>query len=453
MSPLAAALRAAADEVPTYDVMDAAIGLGRRRRRRAALASTAAGVVVLALLAFALIPLIGQRGSVFTGESPAGPALPDRIGSPGAFSASVTHSPPGPASVMFTERSGVLTDGDRLVVVGTANDTYRTLSTSRAAAGRTALLSPDGGRIAYSTGLDIIIADLHTGALKTFLSPVTGSDEVVPAVWLADGSGLIVLSTTYADDPTKEGIAKGLGILDISGGYEGFATGTWPIAPHGFTVAVSPDSTRVAYQYSDFITVYVRVSGAKSRITLPDQQTVLAGRGAWTPDGRSLTVVHRDTGDYQARRWELRVLDPATGVERDSSYRPSLAPASVIRLLGWDSRTGHPVVVGFDADQTVEDFGYGGNPLDEAKIQRIGVYELDNGGFRTLLAPTEGITNLDVADSIVAAGLTRPGHPPRTLSPIGLTAVVLAALVLAALAVRRWWRQRAVRSTLRERPR
>lgn len=50
-----------------------------------------------------------------------------------------------------------------------------------------------------------------------------------------------------------------------------------------------------------------------SVITMPDRQTVLAGRGAWTPDGRSLAVARRDTGDETARWWELRIMDPDTG--------------------------------------------------------------------------------------------------------------------------------------------
>jgi hypothetical protein len=447
MSPLTAALRVAADDVPTYDVLDAAIVRGRQRRRRTALAGAAAGLLVLALVALSLVPLLGPRGSGAVGTPPAGPGLPDRIGPPGVLARGVTHSPAGTASVIFTEQSGFLTGGGRLVAVGAVDDTYRTLDASGAVSGRTALLSPDGGRIAYSTGDDILIADLHTGTVRRFMGPFTGepptsSDEVVPAVWFADGSGLIVLSTTHSADPTQQGIVKEIGVLSSSGGWSGIASGTWPVAPYGFTVAVSPDSTQIAYQYSDFITVYDWIRGTKSTITLPDQRTVLAGRGAWTPDGRSLAVVHRDTDDYQARRWELRLLDPATGTERDPGYRPGLAPASVIRLLGWDGRTGDPVVVGIDADETVDNFGYGGGSLDHIGVKQVGVYELGRTGVRTLLAPAAGITDLDVADSIVAAGLSRPGHPPRALSPIELAGVVAAVAVLAALGVRLWWRRR-----------
>jgi hypothetical protein len=465
MSPLLAALRAAADEVPSYDVLDAAITLGRRRRRRTALASTTAGAVVLALLALALLPLIGQRGSVSTGEPPAGPALPDRIGSPGVFPAGVRQSPPGPVSLMFTERSGPITPGDRLVVVGASEDTYRGLdATYRAEPGLTALLSPDGGRVAHPSAAGVVVADLHTGLQRAIPRPVACSDEFRPAAWLPDGTGMVVVSTTYAKDPTREGMVNELGTLDLTtGAYQSFAAGTWPMTPGGFAVAVSPDGARIAYQFADFITVYSRATGAKSSFTLPDQRTALAGKGAWTPDGRSLTVVHRDTDNYQARRWQLLLLDPLTGAERDPTYRPSLAQMSVIRLVGWDSLTGRPVVVGFDGVATPDGFTYGSPVLDLNQIRRIGFYELgvgqgqlaDAGGFRTLLV-AEGITNLDVADSVVASGLTRPGYPPRALSPTGFGAIVVAGLVLlvslVTLTVRWRWRHLALRAAAADRP-
>lgn len=440
MSPLTSALRAAADEVPTYDVVDAAVALGRRRRRRRALASVATGVAVLALVVVAAVPLLGQRVAMSAGQPSVGPALPDRIGPPGMFAAGVGHSPPGAASVIFTERSGIFTDDARVVVVGAADDTYRTLDTTRAAYARTALLSPDGGRIAYSTGRNITVTDLRTGKSRRFPSPDSGSDGVVPAVWLRDGSGLVVLSTNNAVDPAS-GIGTGLWIMGSNGGYSGLATnGAWRISSYGYTVAVSPNSTRFAFQYSDVITIYDVMTRKTSVITMPDRQTVLAGRGAWTPDGRSLAVVHRDTGDQTARRWELRMLDPDTGLERDPGHRPSLAPASVIRLLGWDDRTGDPVVAGIDADQTVTDFGSADGSFDALTVRRIGIYALGDQGSRTLLAPTDGITNLDVADALVIAGLTRPGHPPRSLPPIVVVPVAAAVLLLAGFVVwRRYW--------------
>ncbi len=324
MSRLATELRAVADDVPTYDVLDGAIGAGRRRRRRAALGSLASGVVVLSLLAVGLFPLTGQRGSESIGELPAGPTLPDRVGSPGVFPTSVHNAPPGPASVMFTEASGPVTPGDRLVLVGGSEDSYRGLAaTSGAEPGLTALLSPDGGLVAYASPNRVFVADLHTGSVRSFTAPVPRSDEVRPAAWLPDGTGVIVVSTTYADDPTREGIVKELGILDLpSGGYQGFASGTWPMTRNGLAVAVSPDGARIAYQFSDFITVYTRLSGAKAKFTLPDNHTALAGKGAWTPDSRSLTVIHRDRDDYSTRRWELVFLDPDTGAERDPLRPP-----------------------------------------------------------------------------------------------------------------------------------
>ena len=77
-------------------------------------------------------------------------------------------------------------------------------------------------------------------------------------------------------------------------------------------------------------------------------------------------------------------------------------------------------------------------------MKKVGVYELGRNGPRTVLAPTPGITDLDVADSIVTAGLTRRGYPPRAVSAVELAAAVGGGLLLAAWGVWVWRRRRAL---------
>src|SRR5262249_30672640 len=152
-----------------------------------------------------------------------------------------------------------------------------------------------------------------------------------------------------------------------------------------FAVAVSPDGAHIAYEYSDFVTVYDMATSGKRLFTL-ERETHLAGKGAWTPDGRGLTVVHQ--GD-DATSWQLRVLDPATGAERDPLDRPSLNGFSLVRLAGWDGRTGRPVVIANNSHNDV-DRGFNTAPED---ILRVGVYELghDNADARTLVSPRDGV--------------------------------------------------------------
>ncbi len=347
MSTLATALAAAAGEVPTYDVLDGALRLGRRRRRRAVAGSTIAAAAVVVLVVFALLPLVvGARPAPVVG-TPTGPSLPDRLGTPPLFTGDVTDSPPpGPAGVVFAEQS---VNRNQVITVGDEHDTYRVLDTA-ADPGRSALLSPDGARLAYyDDGQTVGVVDLRTGDVARYVNPVPGADDIKPEAWLPDGAGLIVLSVTYAKDPTTEGTAKHLGVLALdTRAYDEFAAATWPVGGAGFAVAVSPDGTRIAYQYSDFITVYDRTTRAKTTFTLPSRYDDLAGKAAWSTDGRSLALIEAQMQDPAAgRRWQVLLVDPATGVERYPPQRWELSGITLIRLTGWHA--GHPVVIGYDA--------------------------------------------------------------------------------------------------------
>jgi hypothetical protein len=437
---LATALRETAESTPAYDVLDGAIALGRRRRRRRLLGSSAAFMAVLALMAVVAVPVFAP-GEVAPGSAAAagqpwtGPALPERIGVPGSFVAGVDGSPPGAAAVIFMESNVAVKGGGRIVTVGAVDDTYRALESAYADPGRTALLSPTGDRIAYTVDGSVAVADLHTGATEQFVAPDGRSDTASPAAWLPNGNGLIVTTISYAQDPQTEGITKRLSELDFAtGSGKQFAEATWPIAPDGFAVAVSQDGSRIAYQYSDFVTIYDRARASKQVFTLPDR-AFLAGKGAWTPDGRTIAVIQRDVTLFEARRWQMLLLDPATGQERDPTNRPAMSGVSLIRLLGWDSRTGKPVVAGYQADTTPDggEFALGENTVTPDQVRRVGVYELAPTGVRTLLQPVDGISGIDVADIVTASGLTRPGKLPPTTPSWVPAAVTLAAIVLGVL--------------------
>ncbi|MEV6852060.1 hypothetical protein [Actinoplanes sp. NPDC051411] len=61
---------------------------------------------------------------------------------------------------------------------------------------------------------------------------------------------------------------------------------------------------------------------------------VLAGKGAWTPDGRGLAVVPTPP-DHD---WPMRYLDPATGAARSGPVLPRITTTTTEQratLLGW----------------------------------------------------------------------------------------------------------------------
>jgi hypothetical protein len=389
-------------------------------------ASAASTVAVLALAGTLAVPLLGRNGASPAQPHPETNSLPWRIGPPGPFVGSVGERP-GPASLIFASAGTVVT-------VGADADTYHQFFAPTALPGRTALLSPEGDRVAYEGKDGIAVVDLRSGITRIYPVEDQRANTYRPQAWAPDGRYLVVLTVVPAADPTTEGITKRLALLDLDHGTtDEFAETTWPFALTGFAVAVSPDGRRIAYQYDRFVAVFDRTSRAKSNFQLPEAgRSVLAGKGAWTPDGRSLAILHRDIERWEQSRWELRLVDPATGAERDPAQRPAMAGIGLLRVLGWNSRTGNPIVAGYHGPGTA-DGGMLSRGVDETlsiKVEAIGVYELPLvGGPVTLVQPVEGIAAIDVADRVIAGGQTRPGEPPWA-PPLLLVIVAAAGAII-----------------------
>jgi hypothetical protein len=96
----------------------------------------------------------------------------------------------------------------------------------------------------------------------------------------------------------------------------------------GFSVASASDGWRFAYQIQGTVTVAtLDGSAARTSFSVSGDQA-LGGKGAWTPDGRSLTVVERQGSD-----WTLRYIDPVTGAATGGPATPVVTGMTGIRLL------------------------------------------------------------------------------------------------------------------------
>jgi hypothetical protein len=410
---LSEALREAADDLAGYDVVDRAIARGRWRRRLVTAAAAVSVLAILGAVTAVVAPELARDDGV--AEPTSGPSIPERIGFPGLFPRDAATAPPGPASVIFSGGGG------DLVVVGATSDTYRSVDTD-SDAGWDALLSPAGDRIAYTDGRQVVVVDLVRGGTRTYGPGADTVDGFRPEAWLPDGSGLVVMSRTEADDPTTQGIVVELSIMDFdTGGLDPFAEATWPIATPGFAVAVSPDGSRIAYQYWNFVSVFDRRTGEKTRFDLENGSYAIAGRSAWAPDG-SLTLIRRDW-ETSYRRWDLLLVDPATGAPRETVG--SVRDRQLIRLIGWSGS--RPVVVGYDGECYVM-FTYG-DVLSRDTSCSVGVYELFGDAEQVLVRPAAGVFHVDVAESLLADPQRRPGDPPWTVPTwIWVVLVVLAGL-------------------------
>jgi len=425
MNGLREALREAAREVDGYDVLDRAIVGGRRRRRVSMAASGLAVLAVLGLTTVVVAPMLTGDGRI--AQPPDVPTIPERIGPPAPFTRDAADHPPGRASLIISGHQG------DLVVVGATDDTYRVIDTD-AEPGWDALLSPTGDKVAYADRLSVRVVDLVEGGTRTYHPTDSTVDAFAPAAWLPDGTGLVVLATTFPDDPTTQGIRKELSILDLAtGALDEFAEATWPIATPGFAVAVSPDGNRIAYQFADFVTVFDRTTRTKTRFDLVSYYFVLAGRAAWAPDG-SLTLLHKTWKKPAGYAWELQLVDPADGTLR--GVIPVPGSPTVVRLIGW-SEDDDPVVVTYEGPYDAMHFGPG-DVILSGFDGTVGVARLSRGQARVLVHPDDRINFIDVAEDLLADPRTRPGDPPWALPPFDRVAASLCLLTTVAVLVAAW---------------
>jgi hypothetical protein len=430
------ALRAEADSAPVYAVYDRAV-LTARRRRHGRWTAAAAAVAVMAVLAFTALPgILAHPTAVASAD--AQPSLPDRLAFPPAFWPGVRSSPPGPASLIFGGQGFAVDNPKRLLdnegdfaVVGATSDVYRVwrVTSYEAHAGEDVLLSPDGTRLAIPSGMNQpgpAVFDLRTGVM-TRLAAFGENDYVTPMAWSPDGR-------TLAVQVVRPDGVDSVGLVDVpAGAYQQMSEVDRSTAVRGFGIAWAPDGLRWAYQDKGEIVVADRNLKAQARFAVPGDAW-LAGKGAWTADGKSLVTVQ-----VQDQQWALVERDPATGAIRGQRWVVGGADLAAVRLIGW-APGGEPVVVAFRAEPTMP-VTFQPETAYQA-VHSLQVWRLDAAGHTVLLTAPHNLMSIDIADAVLAGGRQRAADPPRfgPLTFAGGFALLALVFLVVRVAQRRYRR-------------
>jgi hypothetical protein len=388
-------------------------------------------LTVLALIAGSGLWAAGlawsPAGAARRSSPPGAGSLPARVAAPQPWTPDGTAAPLGAASVLYSSDDWLIDEADWFLgLVGAETDDYRLIERPGGIAGLSSVLSPDGTRLAATEG----VIDLATGRETAF--PVEWTAMwTAPQAWSPDGATLAVLT-----DPA-DGSGPRLRTLDVgTGATTEIARLSARSALPGWTAAFSPDGSWLAFQTDHGVRVHALTGGGDVDLPIPAGAR-LAGKGAWTRDGRGLTVVSAEPCecDDQPVRWTITTISAADGWAAGPSYR--IDGAYAVRVLGW-SPSGRPVVAEYEAAWTAEPVLPGGGPdwdgprdLDAVAAVRL----IEPGTSRVLLAgddrPFGGdVESVDVPDSVLATGRMRPGDPPA----FGVDIVLVAVLATAAVA-------------------
>jgi hypothetical protein len=184
----------------------------------------------------------------------------------------------------------------------------------------------------------------------------------------------------------------------------------------GSAVAFAPDGARLAFQTGRTVVVADLDGRRLSSFTLTPESE-LAGKGAWSADGRTLTVARRGIDT-----WSLRRVDAATGRDLGALDMPAVPGVTAIRLLGWAADGSARVVAYQPAPHAPGAFN---SPIDMnerlsyGNVGTVRVLALARGAGAptTLLVAPDDVVSIDVSDTVVHGGRTREAHPPGGLGP------------------------------------
>ncbi|MGI5151954.1 TolB family protein [Plantactinospora sp. CA-294935] len=368
--------------------------------------------------------------------------VPSQVQNPWLWQATVGQHPVGPASVLFfTAHTRYLESTG--VVVG-RDGGYRLLPIS-VGEGH-GLLSPDG-RWYLRPGTGSLV-DLRSGDERRTHRP-----GLHPLAWSPDGRSVVVSRgnddqvITYGpdnqqlNDPARP---DDLLIVDPWSGaervlpvgvFDSHSAAAW--SPDGSLLAASgPVDPAAQLAERERLVLADPVTGAvRWQVELGDRRR-LAGRAAWSTDGRRIALLTHDgctTGCADIagtlrRSWRIEFLDAATGRPTGA---PVPVPGSATELVSW--RGGDPVV----ERQSPE-------AEDGKRRTALAAISADGREQVLLTAPT-GVSDLEVpGDLLGRAAFGGPDPQPSPFAaPPWLAATLAVAVLLAVLLLMRWRRRRA----------
>jgi hypothetical protein len=431
-------LKDLADQMPPVRLPDDLWVAGRRRRQRRRFSYAVAAVVVL-LLALALPELAAHRRAVELPADRPG-AVPSRVEIPHLWQAAVGQWPAGPggraALLFFTGKTRYLeSTGVAVGIDGSYRLIYQDIGEGNG------ILTPDG-RYYVRAGLRML--DLTTGEERQLSGDAIWGE---PLAWSPDGTELLIGVSnddgviTYGDDATPDNDPDKLDDLvaiDMRTGERRFvAVGRL----NSYTAAAwSPDGTRIAVEGP------VGRGDTGRRLSVLDARTGapvwtrdvpltqgLAGRGAWSPDGRRLALFafdgctyDCDQAGYDARRHRVEQIDPTTGEVVGAPVPLAGVP---FRAIGW--RGAGDLVFTYAPDGT-------GHPHVALVALR------PDGTVDTLVETPVGVSDVDLPDDLVRAGAFGGPAPQPSIWAAPAWAYLIAAVPLLCVLwlVRRLRRRR-----------
>ncbi|WP_146247371.1 TolB family protein [Micromonospora arborensis] len=399
------------------------------------------------IAAAAIIFVAVQTPGWLAGRRDTAPAdvVPSRVQDPWLWQATVGQHPVGPASMLFFTAHTRYFESTG-VVVG-RDGGYRLLPINLAEA--PGLLSPDG-RWYLRPGVGSLV-DLRTGDERRTHQP-----GLNPLAWSPDGK-LVLASKSNDDDvitygpdnqqlndPSKpddlltfDPRAGTQRVLPV-GTFASHTSGAW--SPDGSLLAVvgSPDPAAEIAERQRLVVADPAGGGVRWQVDLGERR-MLAGRGAWSPDGRRIALLAydgcptmrcADTAELLRRSWRIEFLDAATGNPVGDALP---VPGSAVELIGWQN--GDPVVERQSPEADHE--------KRRTDLAAIGV----RGQERVLLTAPNGVSDIEVPGDLLnraAFGGPEP-RPSPFAAPPWLYAVLAVPLLFAVLALVRRQRRRTGR--------